>query len=223
MLVRHYRPPAPRLLSLGAAAALLDKVGISGRTLVAVALLPANELLLGCRPGEVLPEPLGAGRTNRMRLSPPHNIEADGVPYQHAVVRWPETCAALLAAGCYGADRLPRDPGWQDPETGEEIPVEQMRAQKAWWCDAADEAPGTIDHEPVIPSGEAAAPADNQLALVPFFERDDVLIAMAEAGVRPAKTQDWKRTGRQVQTVCGVVYHPRTLQRRWKKLNLPTN
>jgi hypothetical protein len=68
---------------------------------------------------------------------------------------------------------------------------------------------------------DAAAPAPLPLASEFFPTRDEVLIAMAEAGVRPGKNQPWDRTARQVHGACGVNHHERTLQRHWKILNLP--
>jgi hypothetical protein len=138
LLIRGFRAPPTLLLDLDDAAALLDHHGISGRALVAVALSLPEPLLYGCRPDDALPQPLGRGRVTQLQLHPGNVIDADGVPHHRATVRWARLCDALIAAGCRGADRLPRNPVLSDLQTGEELPFGSgiLLTQPGWWTDA---------------------------------------------------------------------------------------
>jgi hypothetical protein len=137
-----------QLFPLWSAAAILDKVGISGRTLAALMLQPGNALLVATPDGATLPQLLGGGTTLQMQLRPPDVVIADGVVYRNATVRWPETVQALITAGCRGADRLPLNPEWLDLGTGQTYAIEEIRPARGWWRSAtgARDIPERSDH-----------------------------------------------------------------------------
>ncbi len=95
--------------------------------------------MFGEAAGALLPQPLGAGRTRRLRLSPGNVAQADGIRYGKVVLHWPHLRAALVAAGVRGADRLPTNPAPVIPGLGE-VPLSVLRAAPRWWDDAGAEA-----------------------------------------------------------------------------------
>ena len=141
MLVRvgRYRSVPPTLLDLDDVAGMLDYAEIPGRALVEIVLHAGDGLMFGEAAGALLPQPLGAGRTRRLRLSPGNVAQADGIRYGKVVLHWPHLRAALVAAGVRGADRLPTNPAPVIPGLGE-VPLSVLRAAPRWWDDAGAEA-----------------------------------------------------------------------------------
>jgi hypothetical protein len=227
MLLRYRRSPLPPVrLDLDEAAAVLARFDISGRTLAEIFLRAPDPLVFGLGPGDALPQPLGAGRTRRLWLQPGNVIETDdGVLYREAVVLWRETRAALLAAGCRGVDRLPGKPGLFSTHDRVELPLNTAEAGQWWWRNASAEisvagelsAPAPIEIQPGVPTVVEEPPA----AIDFFPEFDAALIVMAQSGVRPGKTQTWKRTSRQAGMLSGTDRSERTVKRHWADLKLP--